>query len=615
MGSPFTNAISAIAGKTDCTRAAQLLELNLTGDRANCPRCARDTPDTPQANSLIVHRERVECGSQACPFKGNAVDLIAETLQVSLSDAASISLQMQAGIFSPRSQPSPETVSSVQDAPNRDNEHIGSDDVPHQRQTRRGVRKQIWSVRSGAVFQPDDTLAIHTRDSIRYPLIGRGTESYLGQIRDTQERIILGAVLANRLMLDHLSTVLRKALDGDTDRRRIVYSLDNGHADSASRLARIAELIRSRTEAHSSMPEHASLMGTVKELQDLGLKFRVVRRSASVVLNAQESIGSNASIARTHTPDHLGDHRVLRSAMLEYKRVVDQLVCSSLRLVSDLALRYVGRGVEYEDLLQNGYLGLFIACERFDASAGTKLSTYATWWIRQMITRCLVESVRLIRLPSHMHQTINGFYREQSDTFKQTGVSLTLDEYADRESQSGRYLEHAHLVSKEIVPLSAIHYEQIERDSYCKRSANDPTERCSTDELTEIIRRVIDRFAPRDRHILRHRFGLEGIAEMTLEELGDLVGVTRERVRQIESKLLEKLRYHPSIRRLVPTEWHPPAISTQPKEPTIYHAVLISRPRQRAKPVRCVQSKVRDSSESTNYGRVAEGLWGTISTE
>ncbi len=355
--------------------------------------------------------------------------------------------------------------------------------------------------------------------------------------------------------------------DDDLDDPSDFEDEDDEDFDAVNEAREVKEALRSVSKAKVSKPKRSSRARARRSdtttvmltgdpvrmyLKEIG-KVDLLTASEEVHLAMKIEAGTAASQKLEDFEDGLIElnraeqRRLMRieSVGLDAKQ---QLISANLRLVVSIAKRYVGRGMLFLDLIQEGNLGLIRAVEKFDYTKGFKFSTYATWWIRQAITRAIADQARTIRIPVHMVETINKLIRVQRQLLQDLGRDPSPEEIGAEMGMSPDRVREIQKISQEPVSLETPIGEEEDSqlgDFIEDSSAVAPPDAASDSMLREQLEQVLDGLADRERKVIKFRFGLEDGHPRTLEEVGKEFGVTRERIRQIESKTLAKLR-HPS---------------------------------------------------------------------
>ena len=344
----------------------------------------------------------------------------------------------------------------------------------------------------------------------------------------------------------------------DTRRASARTDGDDEDEDRGSILARRA-LRASRRRARTASPP-ASGGGTSDPvrmyLREIGqVPLLVAQEEVDLAKRIEAGVKAEEQLANLNASGEIdsldpAEKARLRRTVRDGERAKQELTQANLRLVVSIAKRYLGRGMQILDLIQEGNLGLMRAVEKFDYTKGFKFSTYATWWIRQAITRAIADQARTIRIPVHMVESINKVHRHQRLLIQELEREPTVEELAQKTELTEQRVRDILRISQD--PLSLDSPVGDEEDSHLADFIEDqhaimPADVATANSLSEQIMSALDELSDREKEVVRLRFGLDGDRPQTLEEVGRQFGVTRERIRQIEAKTLAKLR-HPQRR-------------------------------------------------------------------
>ena len=374
----------------------------------------------------------------------------------------------------------------------------------------------------------EEMKAVYERDHSR-------SEGFIAK----QEEIkgVLAQVRFTAKTVDRLCGTLRRTIEGVRDIEKQIKGLvvDRSGVD---RDFFLADFMRHETD-----------LGWARRLLDSGEPYvETLRRNLPAIEQLQQKLIDMETDALLPISDLRDIYKQMATGEAKARNAKKEMTEANLRLVISIAKKYTNRGLQFLDLIQEGNVGLMKAVDKFEYRRGYKFSTYATWWIRQAITRSIADQARTIRIPVHMIETINKMNRITRQVLQETGVEPDPSELAERMQIPEDKIRRILKIAKE--PISMETPIGDDEDSHLGDFIEDtlteaPTEAAQNENLEEAIRQVLDSLTPREAKVLRMRFGIEMSSDHTLEEVGKQFDVTRERIRQIEAKALRKLR-HPS---------------------------------------------------------------------
>jgi RNA polymerase primary sigma factor len=354
-------------------------------------------------------------------------------------------------------------------------------------------------------------------------------QSYRGKLdTDEKKREMLNKVKLNK-------EEISKTIESIKLSNKLIKKISN-------RIEKAVMRINEKMQENSRLEEHSALLKKRTPTPELQLEIeemeRTMRSNAKTIKKFEGEMGLPAQLVIQY-------YQQLRRGLAKDKRAKDDLAKANLRLVVNIAKKYINRGLHFLDLIQEGNIGLMKAVEKFEFERGYKFSTYATWWIRQAITRAIADQSRTIRVPVHMVETLNKINKIKRTFVQEHGREPTHAELAKELNIDEKKIKNIIKISKE--PISLETPVGDSEDAFIKdfienEDEYSPADTVSSNDLKERVREVLKTLTPREEKVLKMRFGIDVASEHTLEEVGKDFSVTRERIRQIEVKALRKLR-------------------------------------------------------------------------
>ena len=403
--------------------------------------------------------------------------------------------------------------------------------------------------------EPLESVDVYFRHMSKVQLLTREGEVELAMRVEQGERAMLEAIVGSVIATGELTRVADSIKRGKLRVRDLVRNLDDEEAQdpaSATRISKLFTRAAKSAETRTSLPARTTKAERAKhdkEHTKIVDELEALRIDRPVI----ERVVKRLRLESRHDPRAAETLRALHKGKREADRAKAELIKANLRLVVSLAKKHTNRGLQLLDLVQEGNIGLMRAVDKFDYRRGYKFSTYATWWVRQAISRAIADQGRTIRVPVHMFESWQKLVRTSRALVQEFGREPTPDELAEKTGIPLDKVRTVLRIAKEPVSLETpmgADGEASLGDFVPDDHSTSPDEAFAKSRFSEQTRQLLKTLTPREERILRMRFGIDEPGDMTLEEVGQTFHLTRERIRQIETKALRKLRLPSQHRKL-----------------------------------------------------------------
>lgn len=580
VSSPLQNATEALARRVDCAFVAARLGLKTSDGAYSCPACGHLRGGLTNG-CLQVDNGSFRCTNPDCGVAGDVIELVVLTCECPRSRAVTLIFEINANPNAAVAELLPAESAAAASEDSADVEDRDADQGGNNLESEDDAFwRTMYRARSPKTsFAPDDLVGVYLKQAFEYSLNDLGSERFLGHEIHEQRDAFARELLKVPEILEHAHRIVSEIETGVRPFSRtlhpspkltmfyepteLVASANNATTAFRTQLKRL-EKLKGRISRRQQQDLESAREACISSIVQLGFDIRILRKWLTRA--QKQSLPTHQTNGAQRTPSLVFGHenheldpsacesvRLAQYHYRDYVRAKKDLACANLRLVISTALKFRNKGLPFLDLVQAGNIGLMTACDRFDATLGNRFSTYAVWWIRQSIHRELDNHASLIRLPVHVRDQLRTLRSALERSIATTGRFPTIAELKKRTRLKPDLLSVLLRCDQDVLSLSSdVGALKVSR-SLVDHGLHDAETAACDAERRELIAKMVESLNTRQARILQMRFGLDGKPERTLEEVAHEFGVTRERIRQLEKKALEKLQKSSGRRRAVST--------------------------------------------------------------